>query len=87
MALGARPSAVLALVLGQTGVLTLTGIVLGLGGAAAVTRYLDWMLFGLAPLDPTTFGVAALLFAAIATIATLVPARRATRIDPLIALR
>ena len=57
MALGARPSAVLTLVLGQTGVLTLAGIVLGLGGAAAVTRYLDWMLFGLAPLDPTTFGV------------------------------
>ena len=49
------------------------------GGSDAV---LDWMLFGLAPLDPTTFGVAALLFAAIATIATLVPARRATRVDP-----
>ena len=87
MALGARPSAVLILVLRQTSVSTLAGIVLGLAAAAAVTRYLDWMLFGLEPLDPATFAVVALTFAVVAAIATLVPARRATRVDPLIALR
>ena len=59
MALGARSSDVLALVLGQTGILTLAGIALGLAAAAGVTRYLDWMLFGLVPLDPMTFGVVA----------------------------
>jgi putative ABC transport system permease protein len=87
MALGARSADVLALVLGQTGILTLTGIVLGLAAAAGVTRYLDWMLFGLVPLDPMTFGAVAIAFAVVAAIATLVPARRATRVDPLIALR
>ena len=86
MALGARPSAVLPRSSSDRRV-TLAGIVLGLGGAAAVTRYLDWMLFGLEPLDPTTFAVCALMFAVVAAIATLVPARRATRVDPLIALR
>ena len=87
MALGARSADVLALVLGQTGILTLAGIVLGLAAAAGVTRYLDWMLFGLVPLDPMTFGAVAFAFAVVAAIATLVPARRATRVDPLIALR
>jgi ABC-type lipoprotein release transport system permease subunit len=68
-------------------VLTLAGIVLGLAGAAALTRYLDWMLFGLAPIDPATFAVAAVMFAGVAALATLVPARRATRVDPVVALR
>ena len=87
MALGARPSAVLALVLRQTGLLTLAGLVLGLAGAAALTRYLDGLLFGLAPIDPATFAIAAVMFAVVAAVATLVPARRATRVDPVVALR
>ena len=87
MALGARPSAVLTLVLRQTGVLTLAGIVLGLAGAAALTRYLDGMLFGIAPIDPATFALAAVMFAAVAAVATLVPASHATRVNPVVALR
>jgi len=87
MALGARPSAVLTLVLRQTGVLTLAGMVLGLAGAAALTRYLDGMLFGLAPIDPATFAFAAVMFAAVAAVATLVPASHATRVNPVVALR
>ena len=60
---------------------------LGLGGAAAVTRYLEGLLFGLTPLDASTFVVASLIFVSIALIASYVPARRATRIDPVVALR
>jgi putative ABC transport system permease protein len=74
-------------VLGQTLVLTGVGITLGLFGAGAFTRYLAGLLFGLTPLDPTTFIAVALVFGAVATSAALVPARRATNVDPLIALR
>jgi ABC-type antimicrobial peptide transport system permease subunit len=63
------------------------GLVIGLVGAMATTRYLRVLLFGLTPLDPTTFAAATLMFAVIATLAAYVPARRATRVDPLIALR
>jgi putative ABC transport system permease protein len=87
MALGAARADVLSLVLGQTLVLTVVGITLGLAGSAAFTRYLAGLLFGLTPLDPTTFIAVALVFGAVATGAALVPARRATNVDPLIALR
>lgn len=87
MALGAQGSDVRGLILGESLVLTAIGIVLGLAGAAAVTRYLDRMLFGLTPLDPTTFVVVSLMFAAVATLTAYVPARRATKVDPLVALR
>src|SRR5438552_3443286 len=87
MALGAARADVLSLVLGQTLVLTVVGITLGLAGAAAFSRYLAGMLFGLTPLDPTTFIAVALMFGAVAICAALVPARRATNVDPLIALR
>jgi putative ABC transport system permease protein len=87
MALGAQRSAVMRLVLGQSVVLTVIGIALGVAGAAAVTRYLEGMLFGLTPLDPMTFVAVSLMFAAVATLASWVPARRATHISPLIALR
>jgi ABC-type antimicrobial peptide transport system permease subunit len=63
------------------------GVVLGVGSAAALTRYLEGMLFGLTPLDPATFVSVSVLFASVATVAAFVPARRATRVDPLIALR
>jgi putative ABC transport system permease protein len=87
MALGAARADVLNLVLGQTLVVTAVGITLGLAGAAAFTRYLAGWLFGLTPLDPTTFIAVALVFGAVATCAALVPASRATHVDPLIALR
>ena len=63
MALGAGRFDVMRLVLGQSLALTALGIVIGLGGTAAVSRYLEKMLFGLAPLDPATFAVVSLIFA------------------------
>ena len=87
MALGAERRNVLRLILSQGMVLTAIGIVAGLAGAFAVTRYLESMLFGLTALDPTTFvGVTALLILTAAT-ACYVPARRATKVDPIVALR
>jgi len=87
MALGAQRHAVLALVLRQSLFIAAAGIVLGLAGAVGLTRYLDGMLFGLTPLDPTTFVVVVAVFAAVAALASLVPARRATQIDPVVAMR
>ena len=87
MALGAERWNVMGLVMGQSAALIALGIALGLAGAAAVTRYLDTMLFGLTPRDPATFIAVSLTLAAVATLASYVPARRATRVDPLVALR
>ncbi len=87
MALGAQRSSVVALVLGESAALTAVGIALGVAGAAAATRYLEGMLFGLTPLDPATFVAVSLLFAAVAALAAWVPARRATAVSPLTALR
>jgi predicted permease len=87
MALGARWSDVMTLVLRQGLVLTALGIASGLACAAAVTRYLEAMLFGVTPLDPTTFIAVSVLFAAVAALAAWIPARRATKVDPMIALR
>jgi predicted permease len=86
-ALGAPRSHVLRLVLGQSLTLTGVGIGIGLAGAVAVTRSLRGLLFGLTPLDPGTFIGVAALFAIVATLAALLPAHRATRVDPLVALR
>jgi putative ABC transport system permease protein len=87
MALGANRRQVIGLVLRQSVVMTAAGILLGLGGAAALTRYLDQLLFGLSALDPATFAVVALVFTAIALAAAFVPARRATLIEPVSGLR
>jgi putative ABC transport system permease protein len=87
MALGARRSEVMRLVLRQSLLWTAAGIALGLVGAAALTRYLDRMLFGLTPLDPATFVAVSALFALIAAVASYLPARRATKVDPIVALR
>jgi predicted permease len=87
MALGARPAEVTVLVLGQSTLVTVIGIAAGLAGAAASSRYLQGMLFGLTPLDPATFVTVSMVFAAVALLAAYVPARRATKVDPMIALR
>ena len=87
VALGARPGAVLGLVMSQSALLSLGGIAIGLAGAMWTTQYLQGLLFGLTPLDPATFAGAALLFLAVATVASYVPARRATTVDPSVALR
>ena len=87
LALGARREAVLTLVLRESLILTAVGITLGLLGAAALTRTLEALLFDVTPLDPATFATVALLFAACAGLAAYLPARRATRVDPIIALR
>lgn len=87
MALGARRSQVVALVLRQSMVSIAVGLVIGLAGAAAMTRYLEGMLFGVPPLDGTTFVVVSLLFLSVASVAALMSAQRATRINPLTALR
>jgi ABC-type antimicrobial peptide transport system permease subunit len=87
MALGARRTQVLKLVLGQSLALTATGIVLGLCGAAVLTRFVSGMLFGLTPLDPSTFISAAAVFSVVAGVASFFPAHRATVVDPLAALR
>ena len=63
------------------------GIAVGVGGAAGLTRYLATMLFGLTPLDPITFVAVSVLFAAVAALASWMPARRATAVDPMMALR
>jgi predicted permease len=87
IALGAQPADVIKLVLRQSVLLTVVGVALGVVSAAALTRYLEAMLFGVTPLDPSTFIVVSLLFGAVATVAAYVPARRATKGDPMIALR
>jgi putative ABC transport system permease protein len=87
VALGARPGAVLGLVMSQSALLSLAGVTIGLAGAMWTTQYLQGLLFGLTPLDPATFAGAALLFLAVATVASYVPARRATVVDPSVALR
>ena len=69
MALGARRAEVLALVLRQSAAVTALGLALGIAGAAAITRYLESMLFGLRPLDPVTFLGVTLLFAVVAAMA------------------
>ena len=87
MALGAERGAVLRMVLRRGIVLATIGIVLGLAGAAGLTRYLSGMLFDLTPLDPPTYAAVAILFATVALVASYLPARRATQVDPVVALR
>ena len=87
MALGAHPSGVLRLVLEQSLKLTLSGLALGVVGALVLTRLLAGLLFGVRETDPITFAVGALLLAAVALAACCIPARRAMRVDPIVALR
>jgi putative ABC transport system permease protein len=78
---------VLKLILRQGAVLSAIGIVLGLAGALALTRVMASLLFGVGSSDPLTYTVAALLLGAITLFATLIPAYKATKVDPIVALR
>jgi len=87
MALGAHRGTVVAEVLRRGVLLTAFGLVLGLAIAAGLARYLSTMLYGLTPLDIGTYTAVALGLIAVAALASYVPARRATNVDPVIALR
>jgi putative ABC transport system permease protein len=87
MAVGADRLDVLTLMFRQSAWLVLPGIGLGLGGAAGLTRYLESMLFGLSPLDGRTFALVPVAVIVVMLVASYLPARRATRIDPVVALR
>jgi len=87
VALGARPGQVMTLILRQTALVTVVGVIAGVIGAASFSRYLEGLLFGVTPLDTPTFAAVIVLFVAVAALASFVPARRATRIEPQVALR
>src|SRR5262245_3880818 len=87
IALGARPGAVLRMVLRQGLILTLLGVGIGLAASVGATRLLESQLFGVTPTDLVTFVGAPILLLTVALLAGLVPARRATNVDPLIAIR
>jgi putative ABC transport system permease protein len=87
IALGATRSNVRRLIVGQGLKLVLSGLVIGLVSALALKRVIGKLLFGVSPTDPTTFLVIAFLMIAVALLACWIPARRATKVDPLSALR
>ena len=87
MALGAERGAVLKLVLRQGAATVGVGVAAGIAGALLLTGYLEGMLFGLTPIDVMTYAAVIAAFVPIAMTAVYVPARRATTIDPLTALR
>ncbi len=86
-ALGAQRADILWLVIGQGMGLTVAGVVIGIAGALALTRAMKDLLFHVSATDPATFAGVSLLFVVVALAASYIPARRATRIDPMVALR
>jgi len=87
MALGANRNQVLTMVLRQAMAPVLVGIVIGVAGALAISRVVARLLFGLSATDPATFGTVGAILLLVALVASWVPARRASRLDPLLALR
>jgi putative ABC transport system permease protein len=87
LSVGATPTDVLRLVLGRAAALIVAGTCVVLAGSALLARFIAKLLFGTAPLDPLTFAAVPILLAAVALTASYIPARRATQIDPMVALR
>jgi predicted permease len=87
VALGADPSSILRLVVGEGAFLATSGLGLGIGGALLTTRFLQGLLYGVSPLDPPTFAAVSAVLGTLTILACINPARRATRVDPVIALR
>ena len=87
MAIGAQRSDVLRMVVGGGMKLALIGVVVGLAGAVLLARFVSTQLFGVTALDPASYGVTVGVLLVIAALACFVPARRASRVDPLVALR
>jgi putative ABC transport system permease protein len=87
IALGANRSDVLRLVLGESAAMAIVGVTLGIGAAFGLTRLLAKMLYGVSAHDPFTFAGVAILLTAVALAASYTPARRAMRVDPVVALR
>jgi putative ABC transport system permease protein len=87
MALGAQPRDMIRMVLGEGAFLAGVGVAAGLGGGLALTRFLRSLLFEIKPTDPLTFASAAILLAIVALLACYIPARRAMKVDPMVALR
>lgn len=87
MALGAHRGRVFLMVVGQGLIVTVIGVAAGLGGAFALTRLMSSLLFGVTPTDPLTFGGVAALLGIVSVAASYIPARRATNVDPMVALR
>ena len=87
MALGAEKCDVLKMVVGQGLKLAMIGVAIGIAGALALTRFLSSLLYGVAPTDPVTFIAVSLILIVVALAACYIPARRAARVDPMVALR
>ena len=87
LALGANPSQIAQLVMRRGLAMVLTGVVLGLACAFALTRVLSALLYGISATDPLTFAVVVIVLTLVAAMACYVPARRAMRVDPMVALR
>ena len=86
-ALGAKRSDVFTLIVRRGLVLALLGVAIGIPAAVALTRVIANRLFGVTPTDPATFAPAAAMFVCVALLACSIPARRATKVDPMVALR